>query len=215
MRPKDAATVILVRDRTHVLVGARSAGHAFMPNRYVFPGGGVDANDWRIPAASELHPYTASRLQQDCAPPRARALGIAAIRETYEETGLRLATTSRSAERLTGDLWRSFRMAGVAPSLNALHYFARAITPPGRPRRFDARFFLVDAAETEGELVSNGELLDLKWVTFKQLEDLPLPDITKKIVETAQLCLNDGLEAVLASKPTFWPKGARFDPEML
>ena len=74
----------------------------------------------------------------------------------------------------------------------------------------------MDAAETEGELVSNGELLDLKWVTFKQLEDLPLPDITRRgFSKSHTVCLNDGLEAVLASKPTFWPKGARFDPEML
>jgi 8-oxo-dGTP pyrophosphatase MutT (NUDIX family) len=215
MRPKDAATVILVRDGTHVLVGARNANHAFMPNRYVFPGGGVDAGDWRIPAASELRPETASRLQQDCTQPRARAIGISAVRETYEETGLRLATASRMAERLTGEYWRSFRMAGVAPSLRALHYFARAITPPGRPRRFDARFFLVDANETEGELVSNGELLDLQWVTFDALRELPLPDITKKIVGAAERCVEEGIEPVLASTPTFWRKGAKFEPEML
>lgn len=215
MRPKDAATVILVRDLTHVLVGERSAGHAFMPNRYVFPGGGVDATDWRVPAATELTSRTSERLERDCTPPRARALGIAAIRETFEETGLRLAATSRAAERLISDFWNPFRIAGVAPALDILHYFARAVTPPGRPRRFDARFFLVDAADAAGDIVGNGELLDLHWVTFRELEQLPLPDITKKIVATAEKCVSEGIEPVLASTPTFWRKGAKFEPEFL
>ena len=215
MRPKDAATVILVRDLTHVLVGARSAGHAFMPNRYVFPGGGVDATDWRVPAANELRPETAVRLQHDCTQPRARALGIAAIRETFEETGLRLATASRAADRLIDDFWQPFRVAGVAPALDILHYFARAITPPGRPRRFDARFFLVDAQDAEGELVGNGELEDLRWATFRELEELPLPDITKKIIGAAEKCVAEGIEPVLASTPTFWRKGAKAEPEFL
>jgi 8-oxo-dGTP pyrophosphatase MutT (NUDIX family) len=215
MRPKDAATVILVRDLTHVLVGERNAGHAFMPNRYVFPGGGVDATDWRVPAATELTAQTAERLERDCTAPRARALGIAAIRETFEETGLRLATASRVADRLTSDFWHNFKIAGVAPALDILHYFARAITPPGRPRRFDARFFLVDAADAAGDLVGNGELLDLRWVTFRELDELPLPDITKRIVATAEKCVAEGIESVLASTPTFWPKGAKFEPEFL
>ena len=215
MRPKDAATVILVREGTHILVGERSANHAFMPNRYVFPGGGVDANDWRVPAASELRPETADRLQKDCTAPRSRALGIAAIRETFEETGLRIAAPSRSADRLGDDFWRSFRTAGVAPALDQLFYFARAITPPGRPRRFDARFFLVDADEIEGDLVGNGELLDLRWVTFDEMRELPLPDITKKILVAAERCVAEDIEPVLASTPTFWRAGAKTEPEFL
>ena len=94
LRPKDAATLVLIRKSSaspEVLLGQRNGGHAFMPNRYVFPGGRVDPSDSRVIPATELNHEVASRLEKNCGPARARALAVAAVRETYEETGLMLA----------------------------------------------------------------------------------------------------------------------------
>src|SRR5262245_31715038 len=91
MRPRDAATLILVRqqgDIPEVLLGCRDAKHAFMPNRYVFPGGRVDRADARVPIATALDRHVNARLQKAATALRARALGVAAVRETFEETGL-------------------------------------------------------------------------------------------------------------------------------
>ena len=91
VRPRDAATLILVRrDGTEpkILMGKRSAGHAFMPNKFVFPGGKVDAADSRLRPPGDLHPQVLARLMKGCSQSRARGLAMAAIRETYEETGL-------------------------------------------------------------------------------------------------------------------------------
>src|SRR3712207_900104 len=86
VRPKDAGTLILVRhDRfePRLLMGRRAGGHAFMPSKWVFPGGRVDRSDGRAPSATELKPETAARLG-----PRGRAMAMAAVRETFEEAGL-------------------------------------------------------------------------------------------------------------------------------
>lgn len=186
-RPKDAATLILVRrdrGRAEVLMGQRHADHSFMPNKFVFPGGRVDRTDTAVPAAGELRPRVAVHLELGATRSRARALAIAAIRETFEETGLRLA---RPAPRLPhrGD-WAAFAAPGVAPSLDVLEFVARAITPPYRPKRFDARFFMADAHHLHDTdldaLQGSGELLTLRWVTTEEARDLDLPNITKLVV---------------------------------
>ena len=96
--PKDAATLILI-DRSgaepKVLLGKRHDRHVFMPGKVVFPGGGVDPSDERMPVARELDKQAEMRLLQrypEGNPVRARALALAAIRETCEETGLLLGT---------------------------------------------------------------------------------------------------------------------------
>ena len=94
MKPRDAATLIMVRKpkdpdgMPEVLMGCRGAGHVFMPNRYVFPGGRVDPADARVPVATGLRPEIDERLRRAATAQRARALAIAAVRETFEETGL-------------------------------------------------------------------------------------------------------------------------------
>ncbi|PXA86610.1 NUDIX hydrolase, partial [Caulobacter sp. D4A] len=98
IRPRHAATVIVVRDdgpAPRVLMGRRNRGHAFMASKWVFPGGRVDRGDFDAPSASELSPEVAERLARHprhASPARlARALALAAVRETFEETGLLLA----------------------------------------------------------------------------------------------------------------------------
>ena len=101
MTPRDAATLILVDRRTttpKILMGRRSQAHAFLPGKYVFPGGRLDAGDARMAAATELPPETLARLCiRTPSPTRARALALAAIRETFEETGFILGQAATPA----------------------------------------------------------------------------------------------------------------------
>ena len=133
VKPRDAASLVIVRGRgsaARVLLGRREPRHRFMPDVWVFPGGRVDPMDSRSPVSSELSPAVAEKLEARWSPARARALAIAAVRETFEETGLTFG------ELVDGQL---------RPALHGLDYLARAITPTMSPIRFHARFFLTDA----------------------------------------------------------------------
>ena len=95
VRPRDASTLIIVRrdgSAPRVLMGQRHADHKFMPNKFVFPGGRVDPADSRIVPIVDLRAAVARRLMARMrgtpTERRARALAMAAIRETFEETGL-------------------------------------------------------------------------------------------------------------------------------
>ena len=153
MRPRDAATMIIIDRATpapQVLLGRRHHGHKFMPGKFVFPGGRVEPIDRRMPSATSIEPRVEARLMQlmpRASAAKARGLMLAAIRETFEETGLLLGTQSREPVRSPGGLWDAFAQAGIAPDLAAIHFVARAVTPPGRSKRFDTRFFAVDARE--------------------------------------------------------------------
>ena len=187
MRPRDAATLILVRRRgkiPEVLLGCRDAKHAFMPNRYVFPGGRVDKDDARVPIATPLDRHVRARLQKAATPRRARALAVAAVRETFEETGLMLARPLKNGPPAEdfGEHWKGFLDEGMAPALDRLDLIARAVTPPGRPRRFNARFFMARAEDALGEIRHSSEMGDIRWVRLDEARELPLPTITGLIL---------------------------------
>lgn len=183
---RDAATLILHRQRgghLEVLMGERAGTQAFMPNHYVFPGGRLDPNDYRIRPARPMNAASAARLgrAKRTGPLKAVALALAAIRETFEETGLRLAAPSEVPEPPKG--WRGFCAEGVGPDPSALLYICRAVTPPKRPRRFDARFFAAPAEAAQGVLAPSPELGSLRWVTVEEALALPLPNITKLVIK--------------------------------
>jgi 8-oxo-dGTP pyrophosphatase MutT (NUDIX family) len=188
LRPRDAATLILLRSGStaipEVLLGCRAAAHAFMPNRYVFPGGRVDPADARIPVATPLDPFVDERLQRAATAQRARALAVAAIRETFEETGLLLAKPLEGGAPAQdyGAHWQGFLDKGLAPALDCLDLIARAVTPPGRPRRFNARFFMARAEDATGEIRPSSEMGDIRWVRLDEARELPLPAITGLIL---------------------------------
>jgi len=188
-RIRDAATVVLVRRDTpepRLLMGQRGAGAAFMPSKFVFPGGAADPEDARVPCAARLSPRLRRMLERDADPDLADALAMAAIRELWEETGLALAHALEAAPRDPPASWAGFFAAGHAPAPDRLDFIFRAVTPPGRPRRFDARFFLVEASGLRGDpddfSGACDELGHLHWVALDAARRLDLPFITEVVL---------------------------------
>jgi 8-oxo-dGTP pyrophosphatase MutT (NUDIX family) len=194
---RDAATVILVRDpggRPAVLMGQRGKAAAFMPDKFVFPGGAVDSSDAAVPLAAPLHRGCAARLAEGCDAGLATALPATAIRELWEETGLVLGAPGTWEAPPAPD-WSDFAATGHRPSAAALSFVFRAITPPGRPRRFDARFFLADAAAVMGDpddfSRASDELSALQWVPIADARGFDLPFITEVVLAEVSVRLPD------------------------
>jgi len=192
--PRDAATLMLI-DRADkaspkVLLGRRHAGHKFMPGKFVFPGGRIEPADHLMPAASELDPAMEKKLLTRVAKANAgyaRAFPLAAIRETCEETGLMLGVKREPAPNVPGEMWVDFARASIFPDLAHVHFIARAITPPRRPKRFDTRFFTADASQIahriDGIVGPNSELVELVWAPIAQAAKFDMPTITSVILE--------------------------------
>src|SRR6516225_2016756 len=202
VRPKDAATLILV-DRAGrvpmVLLGKRHHGHKFMPGKFVFPGGRVDPADRHMPAARPLDPSTEAHLMKRLQRPsaeKARAFALAAIRETFEETGLLLGVRGHATAKVPRGPWTAFAEANILPDLGALHFIGRAITPPGRPRRFDARFFTMDASaiahRIDGVIGPEAELVELVWMPLADAKALDMPAVTGVMLEELDARIADG-----------------------
>ena len=183
-RPKDAATLIIVRPgkQPEVLMGRRAPGHVFMASKWVFPGGRIDRSDFNAASGTDPHPRTAAWLHREMTPHRARAVLLTAVRETFEETGLILGTPTSPAS--VAGPWREFRALGALPDLAALRYVARAITPPGRTRRFDARFFMANASAllAPDPTAGSGELDEIAWIPLDEACHLDLPAITRFVL---------------------------------
>ncbi len=195
---RDAATLILARQSAKgpsVLMGQRGAAAAFMPDKFVFPGGAVDAGDALVALASPLDAITEARLHAGSAPGVAPGLAVAAIRELWEETGLILGQPALWPGLVPPD-WQGFAAAGQRPSATALRYLFRAITPPGRTRRFDARFFLARAealtSDPDDFSHASGELHHLQWVPLAEVRSLNLPFITEVVLAEAAAHLLGG-----------------------
>ncbi len=193
VRPRSAATLIIVRrDRAgpEVLMGRRSASHSFLPGKFVFPGGRVDREDLYARPHTDLRQEVAARLAASCTPNQARALAMAAIRETFEETGLLIGSKGAPPMQTRTKVWTDFCSYGVTPSLAILDYIGRAITPSFQPKRFDARFFMVEAEHIHGDLHdmtnASGELLEIHWLPVTEAKKLELQGITLLMLDEVQ-----------------------------
>jgi 8-oxo-dGTP pyrophosphatase MutT (NUDIX family) len=225
LRPVDAATLIIIDRRgkaPKVLMGKRHQGHKFMPGKFVFPGGRIEAGDRSMLVTGALNAHAERALMARVTRPsaqRSRALALAAIRETFEETGLMLGTKDYGApDKTPPGPWGTFQERGVFPDLEALHFIGRAITPPKRVKRFDTRFFAVDrtaiAEEVEGVIGPDSELVELKWVTLAQARDLDLPSITAVLLGELEARIAAGFSPRLPV-PFFYHKRGRFVRELL
>jgi 8-oxo-dGTP pyrophosphatase MutT (NUDIX family) len=193
VRPRDAATMIIIDRATavpKVLLGRRHLGHKFMPGKFVFPGGRVEPLDRRMRSAGALDPRIEARLLHQTrrpSPDKARAFALAAIRETFEETGLLIGVPRKEAVFSPGGPWDAFAKAGIIPDLGAVHFVARAVTPPRRSKRFDTRFFAVDAsaiaARHEGVVGPDTELTELAWHPIVEASRLEMAAITTAVLE--------------------------------
>ena len=201
--PRDAATLMLI-DRSgakpKVLLGRRHAGHKFMPGKFVFPGGRIEPLDRMMTSVSELHPDAQKKLTERVAEPSvefARAFPLAAVRETAEETGLLLGVRRDQPPPVPGEIWTEFAKANVHPDLGQIHFVARAITPPRRPRRFDTRFLTADASAIahtiEGVVGPESELVELTWVPIEEATHLDMPTITSIVLEELRARVEAGM----------------------
>jgi 8-oxo-dGTP pyrophosphatase MutT (NUDIX family) len=191
--PRDAATLMLI-DRSSpkpkVLLGRRHNSHKFMPGKFVFPGGRIEPLDRAMTAASELHPDTEKKLLERVSEPStqlARGFALATVRELAEETGLLLGIKRDNPPVVPGEIWAEFAKARVHPDLTHIHFIARAVTPPRRPRRFDTRFFTADATaiahRIEGVVGPDSELVELVWVPIEEAAHFDMPTITGVVLE--------------------------------
>ena len=200
VKPADAAGLILIRDGRpsaeggstgdpEVLMGRRHRASGFMPSVYVFPGGRLEASDRRASGFPEALPNLSGGL--DAVTQRHLAcFARAAIRETYEETGLLLGQPGVALGSGTASkgppVWQAFTEAGLVPAFSSLTLVARAITPTGSPRRFHTRFFLADGASVQGTVRGDGELEDVRWVPLAEVATLPLPaEVTGLVLREA------------------------------
>jgi len=198
---RNASTVIVLRDKLtspKVLMGQRGENAAFMPSKFVFPGGALDPVDSQVALTTPLAEPCMARLRKDADPDLAEPLVLAALREMWEETGLLLGHPDEAARALAAaqpEDWRSYFEHGVLPGGEGMKFVFRAITPPGRPRRFDARFFLVDADRIVSDLddfsAASEELGRLQWIPLDEARSFDLPFITEVVLAEVEADLKE------------------------
>lgn len=222
--PRHAATVVLLRDadagpEAYLLRRVRSM--AFAAGMHVFPGGSVDRRDEALPAARWYGPPAAEWapiLSAD--EPLARALVCAAVRETFEESGILLAgpSGSRMVDDTTDEGWEADRLAlldrstslaellgrrGLVLRADLLRPWAHWITPDSEPRRFDTRFFVAVLPSGQRTRDVGGEADAVEWVRPQVALDRATAGEVALLPPTAftlaELTAYDDVAAVLAA----------------
>ncbi len=201
-RPRLASSLILI-DRSgpspRVLMGRRHPADAFLPGKYVFPGGGLDPDDRRMNVAGALPGPVEARLAKvtPASPTLPRALALAAIRETFEETGVIVGTREYGQPDAAPAGWAAYAAHGVYPDLEPLHLVARATTPPRLPRRYDTVFLAADATaicgQVDGAVGPDAELVEALWIPLKDAQDLDLALISAVILRELERRVTAGM----------------------
>lgn len=202
VRPRLAATLIIVDRsgaRPKVLMGRRSPSHRFMPGKFCFPGGRVDPADRQMNVAGALPGPVEDRLARMVpgSPTAPRALALAALRETFEETGLLAGARDYGAPSAAPLAWRAFADQGVYPDLEPLHFVARATTPPRLPMRYDTAFFAMDreglCGEVAGAVGPDKEFVETLWAPLEEAQALNLALITRVVLRELERRLAAGM----------------------
>jgi 8-oxo-dGTP pyrophosphatase MutT (NUDIX family) len=217
VRPRDAAALLIVDmsgKAPRVLMGRRHAALDFMPDVYVFPGGSVEPDDYLFAVDSNFTPPVAERAKAGLRPRgarhKARALGVAALREAYEEAGVTCCTYCALA-----------KLAGEAPAFNSLPLekltmIARAITPPFQKRRYDTRFFAINARSVTVTGATDGELTDPGWLTFAEARERNMHIMTRTVLGDLESQLKyGGLEMQAPAIPFYFKRGACFQRRLI
>ncbi len=193
--PLDAAVLIIIdmsEKIPKVLMGLRNKNLAFMPGKLVFPGGRVDPGDSTVETPDYISDQEAQRILtrklEHSILTDPKTLPLTAIRETFEETGVMIGQAGEiSPTRPIKAEWAPFAEHSIIPVPSALKYCARAITPPNRVRRYDTRFFCVNAEHIAKEAgFIPGELDEIKWLTVEQALETKLASITRIITSDIQ-----------------------------
>jgi 8-oxo-dGTP pyrophosphatase MutT (NUDIX family) len=171
---RDAATVVLLREGASGLEAwllTRVTGMAFAAGMSVFPGGRVDDADAELPFAGDGAARAAARF--GCDERGARALVGAAVRETFEETGVLLSVPAADLSGARSDVEAGrvsfgelLRANGLAVDSDALRPWSRWITPPGESRRYDTRFFIGALPDGVDALDVTSESSAASWVVL-------------------------------------------------
>ncbi|MFT2211786.1 NUDIX hydrolase [Rhizobium giardinii] len=206
--------MLLDRSQAHVrvLVGRRHKGHVFMPDLHVFPGGRRDASDHRLPWAGDMQPAVLERLRtchgHRASESRLRAIALAALRELHEEAGIAIGRKDG------GNITLPF-----LPDLTNLRYMARAITPPGFPRRFDTDFFALftdEAGVDPKDIRDSRELEDLRWIDVNDVSAVRMPDITGIILGDLRASLQSDASLPFGRPvPFYYTRHGRFVRDLL
>lgn len=213
-RPLLAATLIVV-DRSgpepKILMGRRRPDAVFLPDKFVFPGGRLEPGDGDVRPCGTLPRHDLDCLMRGVRhadPERGvRAFVTAAVRETFEETGYLVSVNGGPAHVDAGADWAGLIKLGVCPDLGSMRYVARAITPPGRPRRYDTRFFLAEADAVRAVLPrTDGELSEVGWFGLGQIVAHDLPSITRLVLADLKMSLTSRDKPVIPFY--FWRGGA-------
>lgn len=211
---RDAACVLVVdasAPEPKLLMGRRRAEQVFLPNKWVFPGGRVEDDD-RSLADGFGDGFSPADLASEIRP-----FALAAVRELFEETGLMVGRRGTLAGAV-GPAWQAFAASGCVPIPAHLYPLARAITPPGRVRRFDTWFFLTGStAILTDSALPDGELLDLGWFTLPEARNLDLPNITRLVLEDLAGLLTKARVSTDASEPLpyYYSDGTAFRRDLI
>ena len=191
VKPVDAAGLVLIRQgrgEPEILLGRRHGKSGFLPDIYVAPGGRVDAADHHPSGFPErLHPIVTAELASGGSRRPPLAFPRAALRETFEETGLLIGKPGKGDPpgNAPQAIWQAYRDHRLAPDFAGIDFLCRAITPVYSRRRYNTRFFLADGSLSNGEIRGNGELEDLAWRRESELRHLNIVDVTQYVLAEA------------------------------
>jgi len=180
-RPRLASTIVLYtgsKENPKILMGQRSSRNDFMPSVFVFPGGRVDRADSYAAIGSDFSQRTARIMNSVYSPRKSRACLLAAIRETWEETGLMLGKPGKWNKNVNNESWDAFRKAEILPDLSGIEVFGRAVTPPHRHKRYDTWFFIQKFDGNTKDVGDSGELSNVGWYSRAEIQSLKMQRAT-------------------------------------